>query len=142
MSSYLAIIPPSYVVADGLKFSAGGALFGVALGGVSEALGDWLVDKAGIEQNSELIHQGANVVIRLSVSTVAFLLADRMLSSVGNRNSDPTDGLFFHGAFLFGQRPLVKAFADLSGSISAQVSEWTGMKCCSSCAGGGQCSGK
>lgn len=137
-----AVIPTPAAIADGYKFAVGGALIGVALSGVSEALGDWLVEMAGIEENSgEAVHVAANALIRLTVSTTGFLVADRLLRSMGAATNDPTGGLFFHAGYLFGQRPLVMAFSELSGITSEQVKSLLGLPCCASCAMGQACAG-
>ena len=133
------VIPQASVVADGYKYAISGSLVGVALSGVSEALGDWLVDMAGIQDNKDFVHIAANTVIRLSVTTGAFLVADRMLRAVGPASADPTGGLFFHAGFLFGQQPLVNAFADMSAEISHRIKTIVGISCCKDCAAGQPC---
>ena len=139
--AYLQILPTPNVVADGYKFGVSGALIGVTLSGLSEAAGDMLVDLAGIKEDGELIHVGANLLIRMTVATGAFLVADKMMRGVGT--GDPTGGLFFHASFLFGQRPLVSAFARLSSGIAAQVKGFVEPPCCDECAEtGGSCAQK
>lgn len=141
MASLLQVIPAPARVADGYKFAVSGGLIGVVLSGASEAAGDMLVKLAGIKEDGELVHVGANLLIRLSVATGAFLIADRMQRAIGSQAQDPTGGLFFHAAFLFGQKPLVSAFGRLSNGIAQQTKELAGLSCCDSCAENGPCAG-
>ena len=130
-------------VADSVKFSSIGLAWGVLTGGATEFVASEIINALDLKEQ-DIASTLAEVLVRGSLGSIAFLFAGRIFASIDLRRDDPTQGTYFTYGFGTSQFSLYSATVRLSKHISNGFLfgiDTSTAPCCSDCAkSGGSCS--
>lgn len=109
-------------VLSGLRLTVAGSVVGAFSGTLAERLSDMLLRSVGLERGEDISigEAGVELVLRGTVSSLAFIFADRLMRTVQGNDLDATQGLFFSFLFVQSQPELLIAadrFAKAASSV-------------------------